>query len=72
MQILSKNKYKKNKHARHVKKMLKYLKRLKQLKLLHVDGNFNCYRTSGKPCSCYLCSPYKYKRNIKHKNKLYE
>ena len=29
-----------------------------------------CYKEQGKPCSCYVCSPYKYKRNVKHKGKL--
>lgn len=25
------------------------------------------YKAQGKPCSCSMCSPYKYNRKIKHK-----
>jgi len=50
-------------------KMLKFTKRLKQLRLTIKEGNFNSYRTTGQPCSCYMCSPYKFSRKIKHKDK---
>ena len=51
---------------------LKFKKRLKQLGLKEDDRegrkvNYNCYRTTGQPCSCILCSPEKYKRSEKHK-----
>jgi hypothetical protein len=26
-----------------------------------------CYKAQGKPCSCLMCSPYKYNRKQKHK-----
>jgi hypothetical protein len=57
-----------NKARRFEIKMTKFKKRLKVLGLLYKEGNFHCYRTSGSPCSCYMCSPYKFKRKIKHKN----
>jgi|GEM_PF-3322063 len=28
-------------------------------------GQFPCFRTTGKPCSCHLCSPYRYAKGIK-------
>jgi hypothetical protein len=58
-----------DKKRRFELKMLKFKKRLTQLGLLSKEGTFNCYRTSGKPCSCYMCSPYKFSRKTKHKNK---
>lgn len=56
-----------NKARRHELKMLKYKKRLKQLNLKAGEGRFNCFRTTGKPCSCAVCSPYKYDRAKTHK-----
>lgn len=35
-------------------------------------NNFNKFRKQRKPCSCWMCSPKKYNRNIKHKNNLYK
>lgn len=29
------------------------------------DNGQLCYKTTGKPCSCYMCSHHKYKRNLK-------
>lgn len=58
-----------NKKRRFELKMLKFKKRLKQLGLTLKQGNFHAYITSGKPCSCYLCSPNKFSRKQKHKNK---
>ena len=46
---------------------LKYKKRLKQLGLKEGEGKFTCYKSTGKPCSCEMCSPYKYNRTEKHK-----
>ena len=46
---------------------LKYKKRLKQLGLKESEGNFNCYKSTGTPCSCPMCSPNKYNRTEKHK-----
>ena len=55
-----------NKGERHRIKMLKYKKRLR------IYGLKECHslRTSGKPCSCFMCSPEKYskkERNIGRK-----
>lgn len=64
-----------NKARRHELKMLKYKKRLKNIKQLTckkltnpkgvengIIYNLTSYKTSGKPCSCAVCSPYKYNR----------
>ena len=58
-----------NKARRFELKMLKFTKRLKQLGLNVKEHNVNAYRTTGQPCSCYICSPYKFSRKIKHKDK---
>ena len=42
---------------------LKYRKRLKQLGLKEGEGKFYAYKSHGKPCSCFMCSSLKYKRN---------
>jgi len=48
------------------------LKHIKRCKVLGLKPNEHyCYKAQGKPCSCNACSPYKYKRNIKHKNILW-
>jgi hypothetical protein len=58
-----------NKARRHELKILKYLKRIKQLGLIITDINkYHEYKTSGKPCSCWLCKNPKY-RDSRHKNK---
>lgn len=51
-----------DKATRHELKMLKYKKRINQLGLNNADGKFYAYRSHGKPCSCFMCSPYKYER----------
>lgn len=52
-----------NKGRRQELKMLKYKKRLRQLNLIKGDRcNYYAYRSHGSPCSCFFCSPYKYKR----------
>jgi hypothetical protein len=48
---------------------LKHKKRCKVLGLKPEEHY--CYKAQGKPCSCYMCSPYKYSRKIKHKEMLY-
>jgi hypothetical protein len=66
----------KNKGERQFIKKLKFHKRLKVLDLYKLLGkpgtNLNSFRTTGKPCSCYICSSRKFKRPIKHKNLMYE
>jgi hypothetical protein len=49
-----------NKARRHELKMLKFMRRLKNYGL---DITHNELRTTGKPCSCALCSPAKWKSN---------
>lgn len=37
--------------------------------ILNIDPSTHyIYKAQAKPCSCSLCSPYKYSRKIKHKN----
>lgn len=79
-----------NKQERKLKGQAKFKKRLKNHGItseISKEGysspqkgsrniNFNCYRTTGKPCSCSMCSPgkieekAKYKFNKFNKNKL--
>jgi hypothetical protein len=55
-----------NKGRRHQLKMLKLKKRLQNYGAKPGDtGNFHAFRTTGKPCSCHLCSPYRYAKGIK-------
>jgi hypothetical protein len=54
-----------NKHIRQVVTNAKHKKRCKILGLKPEEHY--CYKAQGKPCSCDICSPKKYKRNIKHK-----
>lgn len=69
-----------NKLERRLKGETKYLKRLKNNKvdkLVEKNGfgntkrgvkvNFNCYRTTGTPCSCTSCSPGKVSEKAKYK-----
>ncbi len=60
-----------NKGRRQELKQLKYKKRLRQLGLYEESReknprgdnyNLTCYKTTGKPCSCYMCSYKKYDR----------
>jgi hypothetical protein len=80
-----------NKQERKLKGQAKFKKRLQNYGINQdifengwgttnrgVKVNFNCYRTTGKPCSCAGCSPgkveekAKYKYNKFNKNKLDE
>lgn len=55
-----------NKARRHQLKMLKFKKRLRNYgKKLSEGDSFHVFRTTGKPCSCHLCSPYRYAKGIK-------
>lgn len=57
-----------NKLLRNIQKQLKFKKRIIKLRLIITETtNYNCYRTTGKPCSCSVCSPNKYSRKIKLK-----
>jgi hypothetical protein len=80
-----------NKQERKLKGQAKFNKRLKNYGITQevfingtsytnrgVQVNFNCYRTTGKPCSCAGCSPgkveekAKYRLNKFNKNKMDE
>lgn len=69
-----------NKQERKLKKFYKFKKRIKLLikkgikniTITHSKNSnvpFNCYRTTGKPCSCYMCSPGKLGEKDKYKEK---
>lgn len=60
-----------NKLLRNKLKRKHYVRRIKLLaawnnqswtKLVNDKSNI-CYKTTGKPCSCAMCSPYKYDRS---------
>lgn len=67
-----------NKLERKVKGFFKFKKRLFNYGLNHSElntenkANNYAFKTTGKPCSCYMCSGLKYSRNIKHKLKKYD
>jgi len=53
-----------------VKKMFShYRKRLKKYGFNESDGQ-HAFRTTGKPCSCYMCRNERYNRKQKHKNEM--
>lgn len=69
-----------NKHERILKGQAKFKKRLKNYGItqeIFKDGwginsrnkliNFNCYRTTGTPCSCAGCSPGKIEEKAKYR-----
>lgn len=62
-----------NKGERNRKTVVFFKRRLRNLRLLNKSGEPDvkqyCYKNQGKPCSCFMCSPYRYKRKIKHKEK---
>lgn len=66
-----------NKFERRLKGYYKFKKRLKNVgftteELKKANTNLYAYKTSGKPCSCYMCRNEKYTRNIKHKKLKHE
>lgn len=65
-----------NKRERVVKGYYKFKKRLKDRGLWgerdNPKFNLNCFRTTGKPCSCVCCSEFKYSRKEKHIKKIQE
>ena len=55
---------------KRVKKMFsQYRKRLKKYGFKESDGQ-HAFRTTGKPCSCYMCKNEKFNRKQKHKEEL--
>lgn len=73
-----------NKLERRLKGDVKFKKRLKNVGLTPKALDFQekagiknklfCYKTTGKPCSCWMCSPkdIKSKYKVKYKNKFDE
>lgn len=65
-----------NKRERWLKGNFKFKKRIKSLGLNLDEFSHNCYRTTGKPCSCPMCSPGKLgekkKYKVKHKKVMLE
>lgn len=59
-----------NKGRRNELTQLKFEKRLKLYGVKKEDGKFYCFKSTGKPCSCYMCSGQKYNRKVKHKDSL--
>lgn len=60
-----------NKKERRQKQFYKLKKRLQNFKYKLEDlleHNLYVFKTTGKPCSCYICSGKKYSRKQKHKN----
>lgn len=53
-----------NKQERRDKGNFKYLKRLKNL---NIKGGNISYKTTGKPCSCAMCSPGKIEDKAKYR-----
>lgn len=62
-----------NKFERRLKGYHKWKKRMCNLGLsTEFQENPNlyiAYKTSGKPCSCWICKNEKYNRKIKHRNR---
>jgi hypothetical protein len=62
-----------NKARRNELKMLKFKRRLKNRGIVdNTSINTNCFRTTGKPCSCYLCSSRSYKITGEKKKQFYD
>jgi len=62
-----------NKLERSLKGKQKWIRRLKAIGLWN-KGNpekfTKCWKEQGKPCSCYMCSPYKFSRKEKHRKNI--
>lgn len=64
-----------NKARRHELKMLRYKRRLRNYRIScdtanNPANNFFAFRSHGKPCSCWCCSPIDRKYNRAKENKL--
>lgn len=61
-----------NKQERKLKGFHKFKKRLQNFgykieDVVKEGYNLFCFKTTGKPCSCWMCSGQKYNRKQKHK-----
>jgi hypothetical protein len=66
-----------NKQERKLKGLNKFKKRLKNYgykieDINKTNYNLYCFKTTGKPCSCWMCKGEKFNRKEKNKNKLDE
>jgi hypothetical protein len=66
-----------DKQERKLKGKYKFIKRLKKYGYKAADAfkeNYNLwvFKTTGSPCSCWMCRGDKFNRKIKHKNKIDE
>jgi hypothetical protein len=66
-----------NKQERKLKGLNKFKKRLKnygyKIEDVFKQGyNLFCFKTTGKPCSCFICRGEKFNRIEKHKNNINE
>lgn len=62
-----------NKLERKIKGFFKFKKRLLNYGLKQEKPTeYYIFKTTGKPCSCYMCSGLKHSRKQKHKLKNYE
>lgn len=59
-----------NKYERRLKGLYKYKKRLRNYGFEETDHYV--LRSTGKPCSCYLCSPGKFEVKAKYQDKLHK
>ncbi len=57
-----------NKYERRLKGFYKYKKRLRNYSSR--GANYYILKTTGKPCSCYMCSPKKNEDKAKYQEKL--
>jgi len=56
-----------NKQERKIKGQFKFKKRLKNYQLLNSEFKHYSLKTTGKPCSCYMCSPKKIQEKSKYR-----
>lgn len=53
-----------------VKKMFTHYRRRLEKYGFKEEDEQHVFRTTGKPCSCYMCRKGKYNRKEKHKNSM--
>lgn len=64
-----------DKARRHELKILKFKKRLRNYGITVNGDKFHVFRTTGKPCSCHLCSPRRFEKGMNkkaHKSVVFE
>jgi hypothetical protein len=53
-----------------VKKMYSHYRKRMKKRGIKENDNWHALRTTGSPCSCYMCSGEKYNRKEKHKGEM--